>query len=331
MKSVDDTAAKAVPGVRQIVRLDDAVAVVADHMGAAKKGLAALDIEWDDGPHAKLDTTEIAGDLERLRSIRDRLRRTSAISTRPLRARHQGRGDLRGSVPRARDYGTDELHRSCPRGRLRRLGRHAGRGARPGGRGKNRRPAAGQGRGPQSSDRRRLRPAVGKRWRRPRGPDRTAGRRPGQSRLDPRGRHPARHVPALFLRPAVCRPRREGKAGRLEPSLRGVVGYRAMAPSGVQQWSRPRHHRRRDRSGLCPPERACRVCAGGTAGHSDRLLAQRRAVAQRLRDRKLHGRAGGRGEARSGRLSPGSARQVAPRQSRPRTCRGKGRLGTALA
>src|SRR6266851_7731953 len=42
VKSVDDTAAKAVKGVRQIVRLDDAVAVVADHMGAAKKGLAAL-------------------------------------------------------------------------------------------------------------------------------------------------------------------------------------------------------------------------------------------------------------------------------------------------
>ena len=38
VKSVDDTAAKAVKGVRQIVRLDDAVAVVADHMGAAKKG-----------------------------------------------------------------------------------------------------------------------------------------------------------------------------------------------------------------------------------------------------------------------------------------------------
>ena len=52
VKSLDDTAAKAVKGVRQIVRLDDAVAVVADHMGAAKKGLEALKIEWDDGPHA---------------------------------------------------------------------------------------------------------------------------------------------------------------------------------------------------------------------------------------------------------------------------------------
>ncbi len=65
VKSVDDRAAKAVRGVRQIVRLDDAVAVVADHMGAAKKGLAALVIEWDDGPHAKLNTQGIVDELEK--------------------------------------------------------------------------------------------------------------------------------------------------------------------------------------------------------------------------------------------------------------------------
>jgi len=64
VKRVDDAAAKAVKGVRQIVRLDDAVAVVADHMGAAKKGLAALKIEWDDGPNAKLTTEAVAGELE---------------------------------------------------------------------------------------------------------------------------------------------------------------------------------------------------------------------------------------------------------------------------
>jgi isoquinoline 1-oxidoreductase subunit beta len=64
VKSVDDKAAMAVKGVRQIVRLDDAVAVVADHMGAAKKGLAALTIEWNEGPHAKLSTDDIAAELE---------------------------------------------------------------------------------------------------------------------------------------------------------------------------------------------------------------------------------------------------------------------------
>jgi isoquinoline 1-oxidoreductase beta subunit len=63
VKRVDDTAARAVKGVRQIVQLDDAVAVVADHMGAAKKGLAALKIEWDDGPHARLNTDNIAQQL----------------------------------------------------------------------------------------------------------------------------------------------------------------------------------------------------------------------------------------------------------------------------
>jgi isoquinoline 1-oxidoreductase beta subunit len=60
---VDDQKAKAVPGVRQVVRLDDAVAVVADHMWAAKQGLAALDIRWDDGPNAKLSTADVAQGL----------------------------------------------------------------------------------------------------------------------------------------------------------------------------------------------------------------------------------------------------------------------------
>jgi isoquinoline 1-oxidoreductase subunit beta len=64
VKSLNDTAAKAVKGVRQVIRLDDAVAVVADHMGAAKKGLAALKIEWDDGPHARLATADVAHELE---------------------------------------------------------------------------------------------------------------------------------------------------------------------------------------------------------------------------------------------------------------------------
>jgi isoquinoline 1-oxidoreductase beta subunit len=65
VKGVDDTAAKALNGVRQIVRLDDTIAVVADHMGAAKKGLAALVIEWDEGPHAELSTDDIVRELEK--------------------------------------------------------------------------------------------------------------------------------------------------------------------------------------------------------------------------------------------------------------------------
>src|SRR5256712_5642149 len=43
---LDEAKAMAIKGVRQIVKLDDVVAVVADHMWAAKQGLAALAIRW---------------------------------------------------------------------------------------------------------------------------------------------------------------------------------------------------------------------------------------------------------------------------------------------
>src|SRR5260370_5128208 len=62
LRRVDDAAARAVNGVRQIVRLDDAVAVVADHMGAAKKRLAALGGEWGDGPYARLTPGALSGE-----------------------------------------------------------------------------------------------------------------------------------------------------------------------------------------------------------------------------------------------------------------------------
>lgn len=59
LRSLDATAARTVPGVRQIVALDDAVAVVADHLWAAKQGLAAARIEWDPGPNGAVSTAGI--------------------------------------------------------------------------------------------------------------------------------------------------------------------------------------------------------------------------------------------------------------------------------
>jgi len=53
---VDDSAAKLVPGFRQVVVLDTLVAVVGDHMWAALQGLAALNITWIEGPNATVDT-----------------------------------------------------------------------------------------------------------------------------------------------------------------------------------------------------------------------------------------------------------------------------------
>jgi isoquinoline 1-oxidoreductase beta subunit len=56
---VDDSAAKNISGVRQVVVLDDLVAVVGDHMWAAEKGLDALVVTWDEGPNAQLSSNEI--------------------------------------------------------------------------------------------------------------------------------------------------------------------------------------------------------------------------------------------------------------------------------
>jgi isoquinoline 1-oxidoreductase subunit beta len=61
--SVDDSAAKKIPGVQKIVVLDDIVAVVGDHMWAAKKGLEALAITWNEGPYARLRSEDIWNDL----------------------------------------------------------------------------------------------------------------------------------------------------------------------------------------------------------------------------------------------------------------------------
>jgi isoquinoline 1-oxidoreductase subunit beta len=56
---VDDSAAKRIPGVLKVVVLDDLVAVVGDHMWAAKKGLDALVITWDEGANATVGSKEI--------------------------------------------------------------------------------------------------------------------------------------------------------------------------------------------------------------------------------------------------------------------------------
>ena len=56
---VDDSAARKIPGVRKIVVLDDMIAVVGDHMWAAKKGLDALVIDWDGGPNARISSKDI--------------------------------------------------------------------------------------------------------------------------------------------------------------------------------------------------------------------------------------------------------------------------------
>ncbi len=50
--------AKVVPGVRHVVEIERGVAVVADGFWAAKRGREALEVTWDEGPLAALDTNK---------------------------------------------------------------------------------------------------------------------------------------------------------------------------------------------------------------------------------------------------------------------------------
>jgi isoquinoline 1-oxidoreductase beta subunit len=57
--SFDATKAKAVPGVKQVVQISNGVAVIADNTWTAMEGRRALQVQWDEGPLANLDSAGI--------------------------------------------------------------------------------------------------------------------------------------------------------------------------------------------------------------------------------------------------------------------------------
>ena len=59
VKSVDVSAARSVKGVREVLQISSGVAVVADTFWSAHKGRQALKIQWDEGPHANLNSEGI--------------------------------------------------------------------------------------------------------------------------------------------------------------------------------------------------------------------------------------------------------------------------------
>lgn len=62
--SFEAAAARQRAGVRAVVDLGEGVAVVADRLATAQAALAALEVRWDEGPAAKLDTATIRATLE---------------------------------------------------------------------------------------------------------------------------------------------------------------------------------------------------------------------------------------------------------------------------
>jgi isoquinoline 1-oxidoreductase subunit beta len=63
--SFDGTAVAKRKGVRKVVNIGEGVAVVADHFWIAQSSLPDLNITWDEGPGAKLDTAGIYAALDR--------------------------------------------------------------------------------------------------------------------------------------------------------------------------------------------------------------------------------------------------------------------------
>ncbi len=286
---VDDTKAKQVPGVRQIVVLEDLVAVVGDHMWAAKQGLAALDITWDEGANAGVSSADVWAKI-RAASGEGRTRRQDRRRSRQgPRARRARRRRVRNAVPRPRDDGTAELHRARAAGFMRSLVRLAGAVARAQGRRDGRGPPAREGHDPQSPDRRRIRPSARNGLCRQGRAHRPESRRPGQGRLYARRGHPPGHLSPGLSRRAVGE-HRQWSHRRLEASHHGLVDHRALPARLVQddQGDRRRYGRQRSRHAVRHSESAHRVPARRATGRADRFLARRRAEQQRVRDREFH-------------------------------------------
>ena len=81
---VDESAAKKIPGVHKVVVLDDMVAVVGDHMWAAKRGLDALAIVWNEGPNAAVSSAHIWDELRTASTQSGAVAKTSGDVARGL-------------------------------------------------------------------------------------------------------------------------------------------------------------------------------------------------------------------------------------------------------
>src|SRR6185437_9662583 len=85
---MDEKAARAVSGVRKVVRFDDTVAVIADHTGAARKGIAALNPQWE-GRATTYSTADLLSDLDKASPATPWSRPTKATSRKQCPARQK--------------------------------------------------------------------------------------------------------------------------------------------------------------------------------------------------------------------------------------------------
>jgi isoquinoline 1-oxidoreductase beta subunit len=88
LKSFDARKAMAIKGVRHVLRIDNAVAVLGDHFWAARQGLLALSPVWEDGRNRNAATRAIVSDM-------------AAASAQKAGAVARNDGDARGRIQSA--------------------------------------------------------------------------------------------------------------------------------------------------------------------------------------------------------------------------------------
>jgi isoquinoline 1-oxidoreductase subunit beta len=94
---VNQAAAAKIPGVSQVVVLDDLVAVVGDHFWAARQGLIALDPAWHGGTNATRSSDDIMAELKAIAAKKGRV---AKVEGDPDKALAQGtRVDAEYQVP----------------------------------------------------------------------------------------------------------------------------------------------------------------------------------------------------------------------------------------
>ena len=228
--SVDTAPAEAMPGVKRVVRLEEAVAVVADSYWRARTALAALKPQFDDAGHGDVSSATIFDAFDK------------ALGAPPEMPANRGHGRhrrLSRAVSRARDDGADGVHGAGGRRPRRGLGGHAGSAQRALDRGQGARTSSRAGAVHEPGARRRLRTATAgqPRLRRHGGAHRegdVAGA--GEADLEPRERHPARLLPA-GRHGALCRRARRGRraAGRASYYAGGGDGESTFMPYAIAE------------------------------------------------------------------------------------------------
>ncbi|MGA8049901.1 MAG: xanthine dehydrogenase family protein molybdopterin-binding subunit [Burkholderiales bacterium] len=92
--SVDDSKAKAIKGVRQVIQIPQGVAVLADGYWPAKQGRDALEIKWDDGPNAGLSSEGVTRMLTEATAVEGKVGRNegdihSVAAAKAIEARYE--------------------------------------------------------------------------------------------------------------------------------------------------------------------------------------------------------------------------------------------------